>query len=393
MRSAAVIPALVEAELVQGIYLDGFATTPIAPEARSALIAALGLPANPSSPHALGERAADIVDRARRSVAGLVGSGAAEITFTSGATEANNIAIIGGARAALRVTERRRVVVSAVEHRSVLEPAASLADLGFDLVRAPVDAGGRIDLRELDRLVDDDCWLVSVMAVNNETGAVQPVAEVAALAHDRGALVHTDAAQALGKMTVDLAEWDVDYASLSAHKVYGPAGIGALYIAAGAPVPDPLQMGGGQQGGRRPGTEPVPLIAGFGAAAAVAAKRLAADGADADRRANLFLDELSRRQVRWRRTTGDAPTVPGAMSLSIEGSDGDDIATRLQNSVYVSTGSACSSGQITTSHVLAAMGLSDEQAASVVRIMLGRYLTDSEVYRAAELFGSAAITS
>lgn len=392
MRSAA-IPALVEAELVQGIYLDGFATTPIAPEASSALIAALGLPANPSSPHALGERAADIVDRARRSVAGLVGCGAAELTFTSGATEANNIAIIGGARAALRVTERRRVVVSAVEHRSVLEPAASLADLGFDTVRAPVDAGGRIDLRKLDLLVDEGCWLVSVMAVNNETGAVQPVAEVAALAHDRGALVHTDAAQALGKMPVDLAAWDVDYASLSAHKVYGPAGIGALYIAAGAPVPDPLQMGGGQQGGRRPGTEPVPLIAGFGAAAAIAAKRLAADAADADRRASLFLDELSRRQVRWRRTTGDAPTVPGAMSLSIEGSDGDDIATRLQNSVYVSTGSACSSGQMTTSHVLAAMGLNDEQAASVVRIMLGRYLSDSEVCRAAELFSSAVIPS
>ena len=355
-----------------------------------ALIAALDLPANPSSPHALGERAADIVDRARRSVAELVGCGAAELTFTSGATEANNIAIVGGARAALRTTERRRIVVSAVEHRSVLEPAAALASLGFDVVLASVDAGGRVNMGELDRLVDERCWLVSVMTVNNETGVVQPVSEVTALARNRGALVHTDSAQALGKIHVDLEGWDVDYASLSAHKVYGPVGVGALYVAAGAPVPDALQAGGGQQAGRRPGTEPVALIAGFGAAAAVASRRLASDAAAADRRTGLFLDELSRRQVRWWRTTGGAPTVPGGMSLSIEGCDGDEIATRLQNSVYVSTGSACSSGQISTSHVLAAMGMDRESAASVVRVMLGRYLTDEEVVRAAELFSSAA---
>lgn len=356
------------------------------------VIAALDLPANPSSPHALGERAAHIVDRARRAVAGLVGCGAAELTFTSGATEANNIAIVGGARAALRTTERRRIVVSAVEHRSVLEPAAALAGLGFDVVLAPVDAGGRVDLGELNQLVDDSCWLVSVMAVNNETGVVQPVSEVAALARNCGALVHTDAAQALGKIHVDLEDWDVDYASLSAHKVYGPVGVGALYVAAGAPVPDPLQMGGGQQAGRRPGTEPVALIAGFGAAAAVASRHLTRDAAAANRRTGLFLDELSRRQVRWRRTTGDAPTVPGSISLSIEGCDGDEIATRLQNSVYVSTGSACSSGQISTSHVLAAMGIDHKNAASVVRVMLGRYLNDADVVRAAELFSSAAIS-
>lgn len=393
MRSAVVTSAEVEAELAPGIYLDGFATSPIAPEARAALVAALDLPANPSSPHALGERAADIVDRARRSVAGLVGCGAAELTFTSGATEANNIAIVGGARAALRATLRRRVVVSAVEHRSVLEPATHLRDLGFDVVVAPVDDRGRLDLHELDRLIGDDCWLVSVMAVNNETGLIQPVAEVAAMAHERGALVHTDVAQALGKMPVDLGEWDVDYASLSAHKVYGPVGVGALYVAAGAPLPDPLQLGGGQQAGRRPGTEPVALIAGFGAAAALAATRCASDAVDAGRRSGLFLDELTRRQVRWRRTTGDAETVPGGMSLSIVGADGDEIATKLQNRVYLSTGSACSSGQITTSHVLTAMELDEEEASTVIRIMLGRYLTDDDVVRAAELLSRATISS
>ncbi len=392
MQNALTAAPEINAVTVRGLYLDGFATAPIAPEARAELIAALDLPANPSSPHGLGEWAADIVDRARRAVAELVGCGAAELTFTSGATEANNIAIVGGARAALRTTERRRIIVSAVEHRSVLEPAAALAGFGFDVVLAPVDACGRVDLDQLDRLVDDSCWLVSVMAVNNETGVVQPVSEVAKLCRNRGALVHTDAAQALGKIHVDLEDWDVDYASLSAHKVYGPVGVGSLYIAAGAPVPDPLQVGGGQQAGRRPGTEPVALIAGFGAAATLASRSLAGDAAAADRRTGLFLDELSRRQVRWRRTTGDAPTVPGGMSLSIEGCDGDEIATRLQSTVYLSTGSACSSGQISSSHVLAAMGIDREHAATVVRIMLGRYLSDEDVVRAAELFSSAAFS-
>ena len=375
-----------------GIYLDGFATTPIAPEALAELVAALNLPANPSSPHALGERAADIVDQARRAISGLVGCGAAELTFTSGATEANNLAIVGGARAALRATSRRRIVVSAVEHRSVLEPAASLAELGFEVVLAPVDECGRVNFDELSRLMNDDCWLVSVMAVNNETGVVQPVPEVAALARSRGALVHTDAAQAPGKMSVDLAEWDVDFASLSAHKVYGPVGVGALYVAAGAPVPDALQLGGGQQGGRRPGTEPVALIAGFGAAADVAARRRCDDAAGAERKAALFLDELSRRQVRWRRTTGTARTVPGSMSLQLMGCDADEVATRLQNSVYISTGSACSAGQISTSHVLASMGIDQGNYSSVVRLMLGRYLDDVEVIRAAELLSLAVMS-
>ncbi len=391
MRSAAIIPSVDKPELFPGIYLDGFATTPIAPEARDALIDTLALPANPSSPHGLGERAAGLVDRARQAVAELAGCDAAEITFTSGATEANNIAIIGGARTALRATTRRRVVVSAVEHRSVLEPAAHLQTLGFEVVLAPVDGRGCLDMHELDRLIDDNCWLVSVMAVNNETGVVQPVAKVAAMAHERGAVMHTDAAQALGKMPVDFAEWDVDYASLSAHKVYGPGGVGALYVAAGAPLPDPLQLGGGQQAGRRPGTEPVALIAAFGAAAAVATTRLASDAAEAKRRSKLFLDELSRRQVRWCRTTGDAETVPGGMSLSIVGADGDEIATRLQRSVYLSTGSACSSGQITTSHVLSAMAINSVEAATVVRLMFGRYLTDADVVRAAELFSRAVV--
>ena len=375
-----------------GIYLDGFATAPIAPEAKAALLAALELPANPSSPHALGERAADIVDRARRSVAELVGCAPAELTFTSGATEANNVTIVGGAKAALRTTNRRRVVVSAVEHRSVLEPAAALAELGFEVVLAPVDSNGRIDLAELAGLINDNCWLVSVMAVNNETGVIQPVADVVTIARKCGVLVHTDAAQAPGKIPVDLAEWNVDYASLSAHKVYGPVGVGALYVAAGAPVPDPLQLGGGQQAGRRAGTEPVALIAGFGAAAEVATRQLAEDADNAARRTRMFLEKLSLSQIRWNLTTGNAETAPGAISLSIDGRDGDDIITRLQDRVYLSTGSACSSGQIVTSHVLRAMGLDDRRASSVVRIMFGRYLNDEDVVRAAELF-SATVSS
>lgn len=356
-----------------GIYLDGFATTVIAPEALEAVVAALASPANPSSPHALGERAADIIDRARREIAGLVSCSPSELIFTSGATEANNLAIIGSARAAS--PERRRIIVSAVEHRAVLEPAKALIADGFDVALAPVDNRGLVDLPRLSDMLGDDCWLVSVMAVNNETGVVQPIAEISKMAHARGALMHTDAAQAVGKMPVDLSEWDVDYASLTAHKMHGPVGVGALYVAAGAPAPHALQLGGGQQSGRRAGTEPTALIAGFGAAARVAGCRIEEDASLRTLLLAHFLEALSLRQVRWEKISEDADTVPGGCSIVITGVDADELCQRVQDRVYLSTSSACSSGQISLSHVLTAMNVEPDRGRSVIRLMTSRYLS------------------
>lgn len=344
------------------------------------MLDALDLPANPSSAHALGERAARIVEAAKANIAVLAGCSPSELVMTSGATEANNLAITG--LSVYAPAGRRRVVVSAVEHRAVLEPAAALAAAGFEVVHAAVDGRGLIDLDRLPEAIGDDCWLVSVMAVNNETGVVQPVADVARIAHARGALVHTDAAQALGKMPVDLAGWDVDYASLTGHKMHGPPGVGALYVAAGAPRPRPLLLGGGQQSGLRAGTEPTALIAGFGAAAAAALDRGPRDAASREATLDTILEILSEHQVRWERLTGDAPTVSGGCAVVVDGIDADELCQRVQNDVYLSTSSACSSGQITLSHVLRAMGVSPDRGRSTIRLMTASSTTMADAERA-----------
>ncbi|QKS02335.1 cysteine desulfurase (plasmid) [Sphingomonas sp. CL5.1] len=367
------------------IYLDGFATLPLADEARAAMLAVWEQPGNAGSPNASGERAARIIADARADVASLIGATASEIIFTSGATEANNLALLGVATATRSQSARRRIVVSAIEHKAVLEPAAALAAEGFEVRIAPVDRHGRLDLEAMSGLLDETVLLVSVMLVNNETGVIQPVEEVAALAHRVGAYVHTDAAQAAGKIAIDVAALDVDYLSLSAHKCYGPMGVGALYVAAGMPAPVPLMRGGGQQSGIRPGTEPVPLIAGFGAAARVAIADLArGEIAGPTARIGRLLEGLASRQLRFARITGDHAVVPGSAAIAIDGIDGDSLCAQLARDVSLSTGSACTSGQIRISHVLEAMGFSEETARSVVRIFCDRTVTDADIDRATE---------
>ena len=367
------------------VYLDGFATLPLASEARSAMMDAWDLPGNAGSPNASGERAAQIIATARTEVASLLGAAASEIIFTSGATEANNLALIGVAAAAKPLLKRRRIIVSAVEHKSVLEPAAHLGTRGFEISIAPVDGKGRLDLDAFTALLDENVLLISVMLVNNETGVIQPVAEAAALARRVGAFVHSDAAQALGKIQIDVSQLDVDYLSISAHKCYGPMGVGALYMAAGMPSPIPLMHGGGQQSGIRPGTEPVPLIAGFGAAAVAAAAALAeSNSSKTISKIDRLLDALSKQQVRYRRITGDHPVVPGSAAISIDGVDADNLCAQVAHAVSLSTGSACNSGQLRMSHVLEAMGFSENTARSVVRILCGRTSTDDDIDLAAE---------
>ena len=373
------------------IFLDGFSTQPLAPEARDAMLAAWALPGNAGSPNGSGERAASILATGRSGVANLIGATPGEITFTSGATEANNLAIAGVVRALrARGSTRSRLIISAIEHKSVLETAAALMNESLEVVHAPVDAAGRLDLTAFADLVDERLLLASIMTVNNETGAIQPVAEVAALTHRAGGVFHTDAAQAVGKIPVDVLELDVDYLSLSAHKCYGPMGVGALYRASSAPAPLPLLFGGRQERGLRPGTEPVALIAGFGAAAALASSELLDSAHVADRLLSTFLNRLAERQLCCSRVTNGHPTVPGGTAISIPGVDGDALCAALAKTVSISTGSACTSGQLTTSHVLAAMGYSYEAAKQVVRVFFGRGLDEGRVLLAAdELIGAA----
>lgn len=373
------------------IYLDGFATLPLAPEARDAMLAVWEQPGNPGSPNASGERAARFIADGRAEVAALIGAASAEIVFTAGATEANNLALLGVTqRAAALFPGRRRIIVSAVEHKAVLEPARILETQGFKVSIAPVDAHGRLDLPAFEALLSDDVLMVSVMMVNNETGVIQPIAEAAALAHAQGSLVHSDAAQAAGKIPINVLDLDVDYLSLSAHKCYGPMGIGALYVAAHAPNPMPLIHGGGQQDAMRPGTEPVALIAGFGAAAKVARVNLARDRSHGEALVTALLDGLSARQLRFRRVTGEVPVVAGSAVLQLVGVDADRLCASAARGVSLSTGSACTSGQLRQSHVLEAIGFSEEDAAQVVRIFCHRYQQLSEMAVAAERIIAAA---
>lgn len=372
------------------IYLDGFSTMPLAPEAKTAMIDALEKVGNAASSHSAGEAAAQRIAHARLAVADLINAAPSEIIFTSGATEANNLALIGVAKSAAHATDyRRRIIVSAIEHKAVLEPARHLASLGFDVIEAPVGASGVIDLTVLAELINANTLLVSVMAVNNETGIVQPVAEIATLAHDAGALFHCDAAQAVGKIDCDVQALDVDYLSISSHKLYGPMGVGALYCAAHAPRPEPLTFGGGQQSGIRAGTEPVALIVGFGKAAAVAAGRLPTDAAHNAHLGAKLLAGLTDRQVRYALLGDDQRRIPGGGAIALEGVDADLVCTMLARTVQVSTGSACAAGQVLTSHVLDAMGFSEKTAQSVLRFMANRYLTSEQIDWAANEIAAA----
>ncbi|WP_342629721.1 cysteine desulfurase family protein [Nguyenibacter vanlangensis] len=372
------------------IYLDGLSTAPLAPEARAAMLAAWDQPGNPSSPHAAGERAAALVETARRSVADLVGASSAEIVFTSGATEANNLAIAGAAAAAITGgSERRHVVVTSIEHKSVLEAAWRLRAVGFTVDIAPVTKAGVVDLGELAALIRNDTLLVSVMAANNETAVLQPIAEVAALAHAVGALLHCDAAQAVGKVPVDVIDLDVDFMSVSSHKMYGPMGVGALYVSAAAPRPTPLLVGGGQENGLRAGTEPAPLIAGFGTAAEVARSRLEKDARHAKSLLGAFLQDLSERQVKIHVNGNVSKLLPGAINISIDGIDAQSLAMIMARTVMISTGSACNSGQINSSHVLDAMDVDEKRKKEALRICFGRYHSDPDAREAARQLGDA----
>lgn len=378
--------------LGQPIYLDAFATTPIAPEALEALNAQLRHTGNPHSPHVAGAQAMNAVERARRAVAELIGADPQEIVFTSGATEANNLAVIGWARSAARGgSTRRTIITSSIEHPSVLEAAAAMTLEGFRHIAAPVTGDGVLDLSALADLLTEDALLLAVMAANNVTGVVQPVGEAVRLARAVGALAHVDGAQAAGKIGVDVAAWDVDSLSLSSHKVYGPPGAGALYVSATTPLkPAPIVHGGGQESGMRSGTVPAALLAGFGAAADVARRQMGRDAAHLRLLEATFLQVLSDRQVRYRVNGALEHRLPGAMNITLIGTVADDLVQKLSRRISISTGSACSSGQIEVAPALSAMGISDALARSSLRIYFNRYLTVDDARHAADEIAAVA---
>ena len=375
---------LVPPRPARSVYLDYHASTPCDPQVvKKMLPYFLDCFANPSSTtHAAGRGAAEAVEMARRKVALAIAAEPSEIVFTSGATESNNLAILGTVGAAPQ--DRRRVLASAIEHKSVLAPCRQLQDRGFRFDVIPVQGDGRIDLGRFARQLDERVFLVSVQAVNNEIGTIQPVSEIVQIAHAVGALVHCDAAQALGRIPVDVNDWGVDLLSLSGHKCYGPKGVGALYIRGGARAAplESLVFGGDQESGLRPGTLNVPGIVGFGESAEMAA---AERELDASRIAPLrdWLEEQIRRHIpRSRRNGSLNHRIACNSSLTFPGVEVEALIAQLRD-VYLSTGSACAAGAPEPSHVLTMIGLPRADAYSTIRIGLGRYTTSEDTMHAA----------
>jgi cysteine desulfurase len=375
------------------IYLDHHATTPLDPRVLAAM-----RPwweenfANPASvEHAMGRAAEAAVEEARGHIAALIGAEAREIVLTSGATEANNLAIKGAARfAAAQGAARRRIVTAATEHKCVLESVRALAEEGFEPVILPVDRRGLLDLEALRRAVDDRTLLVSVMAVNNEIGVIQDLAAIGAVAKEAGALFHTDAAQAAGRIPLDVEEIRADLLSLSGHKVYGPKGVGALYVRRRPRVRlAPLLSGGGQERGLRSGTLPAPLVVGFGEACRIAAIEGTLDAGRIAGQRDRFLAALMAAVPGLALNAPEAPRVAGNLSLAFPGGVSAQEIMAAAPMVCVSTGSACSSAEIEPSYVLRAIGLDEGRARATLRIGIGRFTSPADVDRAAAMLAEA----
>jgi cysteine desulfurase len=361
-------------------YLDHAATTPVLPDVRDAMIGALEDDyGNPSSIHAYGRRAREIVEVARERVAAAIGASPSEIVFTGGGTEADNLALKGAA-SKLR-GQGRHVVVSAFEHHAVLDAAGRLGREGFDVTVVPVPRTGVVDPEAVADAVRAGTILVSVMAVNNEIGTIQPISDIvtAVKRANSNTLVHTDAVQALGNLPVDVLAWGVDLAAFAAHKLGGPKGVGALYVRSGVPV-EPLIHGGGQERGLRSGTLNVPSIAGFGAAAEIAAKEVNEKAERLTELRGRLLDGV-RAAIPDVVVNGDLERrVVGNLNVCIPGADGEALLLLLdQAGIACSSGSACASGALDPSHVLLAIGVSRALAAGSLRFSLGRSSTEADV--------------
>ncbi len=369
---------------LNAIYLDHNATTALDPAARDEMLPWLGGTfGNPSSIHSFGREARRALDTARARVARLVGAQPEELIFTSGGTEANNLAILGAVAASSRT--RPCIVTTAIEHQAVLNPCLHIERTGGTVTFLPVDRQGRLHAAAALSSMGDEPLLASVMLANNDIGTVQPVGALSEGTRERGILLHTDAVQAAGKIHVDVHALGVDLLSLSGHKIHGPQGAGALYVRKGTRL-TPRSFGGHQERGLRPGTENLAAIVGFGKACELAGARLAADAAHTEALRSAFeaavLERVSGAAVNGQ----GAARLPNTSSVSFDGLDGEALVINLDLlGLAVSTGAACSSGVDEPSHVLLAMGRTPAQARSSVRFTFGRENTGEDVERAVAL--------
>jgi len=367
------------------VYFDYNATTPLAPEVLEAVVRATRDQfGNASSVHHFGQQAKGLLDEARAAVALLISGDPSEVVFTSGGTESDNFALRGSAEA-LEPTGRRHLIASAIEHEAVLNTLKALARRGWRITLLPVDQTGVVSPDRLRELMTDDTAIVSVMHANNEIGTIQPIAELARIAHERGALMHTDAVQSVGKIPVDVRALGVDLLSLSAHKFNGPKGAGALWVKRGTRMQSIL-TGGKHERSRRAGTENVPAIAGLGVAARLAAGKMAAEdarvGALRDRLEAGILNSVPGTVV------NGAPQlrVPNTTNISFDRVEAESLLIALDlDGIAVSTGSACSSGTLEPSHVLRAMGFAAHRTQNSLRFSLGLFSTEEEVDRVIEV--------
>jgi cysteine desulfurase len=368
------------------VYLDYHATTPVDPRVLEAMLPFFredfGNAA--SSTHQWGWKAQAAVERARRDTAALIGATAREIVFTSGATESNNLAIRGSAGVA--VPARRQIVVSAIEHKSVLETASLLGRQGWQVTVAPVGRDGIVNLEALEASVSDATAIVSVMAANNEIGVLQPLERIGAIARARGALFHVDAAQGVGKMPIDVASMQIDLLSLTAHKIYGPKGCGALFVRKRLEI-EPLLVGGGHERGLRAGTLNVPGIVGLGAACAIYRVDGAAEAARVGRLRDRLLAGLEAEAGGVVVNGSREHRLSNNLHVTFEGIDGESLMIGVGD-IAVSSGSACSSASATPSHVLTAIMGSDPVPPACIRFGLGRFTTEDDVDYAIEKFGA-----
>lgn len=366
------------------IYLDYNATTPVAPEVLNAMLPWLREEfGNPSSTHAYGRRAAQAVATARRQVADLIGAQPQEVVFTGCATEANNLALLGTARAIMaNDSTRRHLVISAVEHPAVMAPAMQLRAQGWDVTVVPVDAFGRVSPDQVTEALRADTALVSIMHANNEVGTLQPISEIAHLTRKRGILLHTDAAQSAGKLPLNVDDMGVHLLTLAGHKFYAPKGVGALYVRGGTPI-RPVLQGADQEHGLRPGTENVAAIVALGAAAALASNSQATMSAHMLTLRNRLHESLVTAIPGLQLNGHPELRLPNTLHISFPGVSARALLVEVADVVAASVGSACHSRHDAVSGVLAAMGVDAMRAAGAVRFSVGRMTTSGEIDRAA----------
>jgi cysteine desulfurase len=364
--------------LMRRVYLDYNATTPVAPEVLAAMLPYFCVEyGNASSIHTFGQRARGAVEEARELVAALLGALPAEIMFSSGGTESNNHAIFGVVGAA--TGSSKHVITSAVEHSAVLDPCRALEKQGVAVTFLPVDGEGLVNPEDVRRAIRPETVLITIMLANNELGTIEPIAEIGKIAAEAHVTLHTDAIQAAGKIPIDVAKLGVHLLSISAHKLYGPKGVGALYVRKGTHI-EPLLYGGHSERDRRPGTEDVTSIAGLGKAADLALTHMKAEGRRIavlrDRLENGLIERIPHARVNGSRTQ----RVPNTTNLTLPFIEGEAMVIALDlRGLSCSTGAACSSGAVEPSHVLLAIGLAPEDARATLRLSLGQQTTDEEI--------------